>query len=241
MADVRYDRARHDARAAAADTGGHGDVLLAVDAEGHREPLHGGAEPRLPEGLPGAHVVGTEIAIEVAGKREPATRREHRRQERRALLDVPHLAHRVHVEGGQLADVSVGARHLEELAIASRATRPLGEFHFPPRDLHARLGERNDEESGAGMVARRVPVVPAFRAWTRLDPLPDLRVDDLRAVARHTRFEVDAIEYVVEHRLLERDEFAARAIELPQDPRLADREHELPRADVDQDTLIDLV
>src|SRR5688572_17449989 len=91
------------------------------------------------------------------------------------------------------------------------------------------------------MVARGVPVVAAFRAGARAHPLAYLRVDDLWTVPRHARLEVDAVEDIVEHRLLERHELAARAIELPQDAGLADREHELARADVHEHALVHLV
>ena len=46
--DIRNDRCRHVARAAAAETRHDADVLAAVDFEAHRESLGRRPEPRLP-------------------------------------------------------------------------------------------------------------------------------------------------------------------------------------------------
>ena len=73
--------------------------------------------------LAGSHVEGAEVAIEIADERDAAGGRQHRRQERRALLVAPDLVHRPHVVGRELADLAVGARHLEEAAIGLRPAR----------------------------------------------------------------------------------------------------------------------
>ena len=76
--------------------------------------------------LPGLHVERAEAAIEVADetrRRPPVDSTAG--QERRALLVAPHLLHRRHVVGGELADVAVAARHLEEAAIGVRCRRRL--------------------------------------------------------------------------------------------------------------------
>src|SRR5665213_3291132 len=49
---------------AAAKTGGDGDILLAVHAEGDRIALHRGAQPGLPQGLAVSHVNRAEDAVE---------------------------------------------------------------------------------------------------------------------------------------------------------------------------------
>src|SRR5438477_7880952 len=78
--DVRFDGPRDIARAAAAKTGGYGDILLAVDAETHREALHRGAKPRLPQLLARRRVESMEGAVEVTDKGDAGIGRQHSRQ-----------------------------------------------------------------------------------------------------------------------------------------------------------------
>src|SRR5262245_1735989 len=49
--DVRHDRGRHVARAAAAETRHDGDILPPIDREADRESLSRRTEPRFPENL----------------------------------------------------------------------------------------------------------------------------------------------------------------------------------------------
>src|SRR5438477_11190611 len=65
---IRFDGPRDIARAAAAKTGGYRDILLAVDAETHREGLHRGAQPRLPQLLVRRRVERMEGAAEITDK-----------------------------------------------------------------------------------------------------------------------------------------------------------------------------
>ena len=58
---------------------------------------------------------------------------------------------------------------------------------------------------------------------------------------RHAGLRIDAIEDVLEDRFLVAEVLAGPAIELPQDAGLADREHELLIADVDEHALEDFV
>src|SRR5262245_60625352 len=241
MPDVRRNRARDISRAAPAESGCHSNVLLASHRERDRETLYGGAETDLPKLFARPNVVCVEVPIEIAREHHSATCRERCCKKRRALLDAPDLAHGVHIERSKLADVAVRARHFVEATVAGGAAGPLLEFHLAAREFHARLRQRNDEEPCAGVVARRVPVVAAFGTRARLHPISDLRRHDLGPVSRHAGFEIDAIKHVVENRLFECDVFAALAIDLPQDPRLADCEHELPAAHVDEHALVDLV
>ena len=185
MPDLRRDGARHLPRAAAAEPGRHRDVLLAVHREADRETLHGRRQPRIPEDLARLHVEGAEVAIEIADKRQAAGGRQHRGEERRALLVAPQLLHRADVVGGQLADVALRPGHLEEPAIRGDAAAALAELDLPAHDLHARLAQRNDQRVGRLVVAHRLPVVPAFGARARLNPLLDLLLDDVGPIGRH--------------------------------------------------------
>src|SRR5690242_2807139 len=66
IVNVRIEDARHHARAAAAEAGGHGDVLLAAHAERHGEALDGRAQPRFPQHFAVADVHGAEHAVHIA-------------------------------------------------------------------------------------------------------------------------------------------------------------------------------
>ena len=150
--------------------------------ERHREALHRRAEPRLPEHRAGLHVERAEAAIEIADERDPAGGRQHRGEERRALLDAPHLLHRRDIVGRQLADVAVRARHLEEAPI--RVVPPAPSFSSilrPDISMHDWLSGMISDV-GRRVVAHRLPVVAALGARARLDPLLDLLLDDVGAV-----------------------------------------------------------
>src|SRR5437867_2718148 len=140
---IRRDRRRHEPRAAAAVAARDADVLLAVDAEGDRESLHRRRQPRLPQYRAGLDVEGAEPAIEIAREDDPARGRNGGCHERRALLVRPHLLHRPDVERGQLADVTVRARQLEEAAARAAAVPAAFPLLDPLRaDLDAALAER---------------------------------------------------------------------------------------------------
>src|ERR1051325_3434674 len=121
MVHIRGDRGRYLRRAAAAETGGNGEILLAIDRESDGESLNRGSKPGLPDCLAGLYVEGPELAIKVADESDSTSRRKHRRQKRRALLDGPVLFHRLHVEGSQLADVPVRAGHFDKAPQSGRA------------------------------------------------------------------------------------------------------------------------
>src|SRR5262245_56089522 len=140
MPDVRRNRARDISRAASAESGCDGNVLLASHSERDRETLYGRAETDLPELLARSNIVCVEVTIEIPRKHHSPTCRKRCSKERRALLDAPDLAHGVHVERRKLTDVAVRARHFVEAAVAGCAAGALLEFHLPPRKLHARLG-----------------------------------------------------------------------------------------------------
>ena len=160
-------------------------------------------EPRLPQHLAGRDVDGLELAVEIADERDAAARREHGRQERRALLERPQLLHRARVVRRELADVAVGARHLEEAPVGARAAAARDEL-----DLLARGSRCSFDYSG--MISRdvgawcvdRLPVVAAFGARAALHPLADLARDDVGAIARLAGLGIDAVEDVLEQRLV---------------------------------------
>src|SRR6266571_144717 len=234
MTHVRADGARNLPRAAAAEARRHRDVLPSGDAERDRITLDGRAEPRLPERFTGLHVERAERPIEIAHEPDAARRRQHRREERRALLAAPDFLHRLHVVRRELADVALAAGHLEETAVRAGAARSVGELDLAARHLHARLAERDDEQPRARVIAHRLPVVPALGAGTRLHPLAGLLLEDVAPVLRRAGLRVDRLEDVLEHRFLVAEEPAILPIDLPQDARLADREHDLLVADVDE-------
>src|SRR5207248_10190429 len=100
MAHIRFDGPRDIARAAAAKTGGYGDILLAVDAETHREALHRGAQPRLPQLLARRRVESMEGAVEITDKRDAAIGRQHAGQPFGPPIAVPLLLHGADAGGG---------------------------------------------------------------------------------------------------------------------------------------------
>src|SRR5690606_9860273 len=133
-------------RAAAAETGRDRYVLTAIDGERDRKSLHRGREPRLPQGPAGPDVDRAKRAIQIADEGDASCRRQHRREERRPLLERPGLPHGVDVEGGQLADVAVRARHLVEAPIRAAGTPAAGGLRNRLRaDREAALADRNDQ------------------------------------------------------------------------------------------------
>src|SRR5207244_1386104 len=103
------------------------------------------AEPRLPQRVAGPDVERPERAIEIADEADTARRGDHAGEVRRSLLAAPDLFHRLHIVGGELADVAVGAGHLEEAAVRARAAGTVREFQLAAVHLHARLTERNHQ------------------------------------------------------------------------------------------------
>ncbi len=212
--------------------------MLAVDGEADREALHRRREPRLPDDAAVAHVDGLEAAVEIAGEGDAAGRRQHGRQERRALLERPGLLERVDVERGELADVAVRARHRIEAPIgaaAAAAARDLLDGLRAQRG--AALAERNDQLPRRRVEAHRVPVLAAGRARARVDPLADLVLEDVGPVARPARLAIEARPDVLEHRFLVAEILAGPAVVLPQHAVLADGEHPLLGAGVDEHAL----
>src|SRR5262245_25433276 len=88
----------HAARAAAAEAGGDGNVLLAVHGEADRVPLYGRGETRFPHDAAVAHIDRLEASGEISREGESACCGQHRCQKRRALLQRPSLFHRVDIE-----------------------------------------------------------------------------------------------------------------------------------------------
>src|SRR6185503_20721480 len=144
-------------------------------------------------------------------------RRDDGRQERRALLKRPELLHRPRVVSRELADVAVGARHLEEAPVGARAPAAGDLLDLLAADLDAALAQRNDQALRRRVMRHRLPVVAAFGRRTSLHPVADFRRDDVGAIARLTGLGIDAIEDVLEHGLLVAEESARLAVELPQD------------------------
>src|SRR5207244_5646378 len=98
-----------------------------------------------------------------------ARRRDRRRQERRALRVRPLLLHRRHVEGRELADLPVGARHLEEAPRRSTtAAAALFQIDLLPVDLETALAERNDQFLCPSVIRGCGPVVTALGARASL-------------------------------------------------------------------------
>src|SRR5205823_5993724 len=106
---------------------------------------------------------------------------------------------------------------------------------------HAALAEWNDDRVAGLMVARRRPVLPAFRSRTRGQQLIDVLVDDFLAIGGLAGLGIDLDEDVLENCLARLEILGVDAIELPQDARLADGHHRLPVAVIDQDALEHLI
>src|SRR5690606_10793874 len=121
------------------------------------------------------------------------------------------------------ADVAVAARHLVETPIGAAgaaAARPLLDRLRADRD--ARLTQRNDELTRRRVIARRLPVVPAFRARAAVDPIADFVLENVAPIARRARLAVEALPDVLEDRLDVAEVAAGPAIVLPEDAVLAD-------------------
>ena len=72
MVHVRLDHPGNVPRTSAAEASRDGDVLSSTDTERYRKALHRRAESNLPENLPGVHVQGSEVAIQIADKGQTA-------------------------------------------------------------------------------------------------------------------------------------------------------------------------
>src|SRR6266850_5872719 len=214
--DVGRDGRRHETRAAAAVSGRHGDVLPAVDAERDREALDRRAEARLPEDLSRLHVERAEHAIEIADEREAAGRRDRRRHERRALRVRPVLFQCADVEGAELADVAVAARHL--IKPPSRAAATAAAFLLLDLlrvHLEAALAERDDQLVVRLVIRGRRPVVATLGARATLHPDAELLLEDVGAVRRPAGSRIEALPHVLENGFLVAQVLAGLAIELP--------------------------
>src|SRR5690606_16397527 len=127
----------------------------------------------------GRHVDGFELAIEIADERDAAARRQHGREERRALLERPQLVERTRLVSGELADVAIRARHLEEPAVRARATAARDALDLARPHLDAALAQRDDDALRRHVVARGLPIVTTLGARARLHPLAHLVRDDV--------------------------------------------------------------
>src|SRR5207247_902289 len=189
--NVWRDGGRHETRAAAAVPGRHGDVLPAVDAERHREALDRRAEARLPQDLSRLHVKCAEHAIEIADEREAAGRRDRRRHERRALRVRPVLFQCADVEGAELADVAVAARHLvEPPSGAAAAAAAFLLLDFLRVHLETALAERDDQLVVRLVIRGRRPVVAALGARASLYPYAELLLEEIGRASCRERVEL---------------------------------------------------
>ena len=83
--------------------------------------------------LAGFCVQCADVTIEIADEYDAACRRQRGRQERRALLELPHLLHRPHVIRRELAGCSLLFGRVLEQTIGSRTAATLGERHIRAR------------------------------------------------------------------------------------------------------------
>jgi len=83
--------------------------------------------------------------------------------------------------------------------------------------------------------------VAALRAGARIHPLAGLLLENVGPILRRAALGVDRLEHVLEDRFLVAEELPVPAIELPENPRLADREDELLIAEIDEHALEDFV
>src|SRR5687768_15042967 len=95
--DFRRDRIRHQPWTTAASTCRYRDVLLAVDAVGHRESLNSRSEFGFPKHLAALDIDGFEHLITIADESHTARRRDDAGQESGALLEFPHFFQSPHV------------------------------------------------------------------------------------------------------------------------------------------------
>ena len=104
---------------------------------------------------------------------------------------LPDLLHRSHVVSSQFADVLVAARHVFEHAIAAAAACAFRQGDFTRREVHARLAQGRDQQTGRRVVAHRLPVLTALGARTNGDRLAELHLVDVGSVSRHTGLRID--------------------------------------------------
>ena len=187
IVNVGQNRARDVARAPAAEACRYGDVLFAANAERYGKALHRRAKARLPQRFAGVDVDGAKDAVEVADEGDAAGGRENGGEKGRALLHVPYFLHRLHIEGGEAADVAVGSWHFVKQAVAHGSARAVDELHFAAGHFHAALAERDDQPLGGGIVAHGLPVVAALGAGAHGSPLADFLFEYVGAVREFSR------------------------------------------------------
>ena len=188
--------------------------------------MHRGGKARLPEDTARVDIEGSEHSVQVAGEGHASGRRDHARQEWRALFVFPNLAHGPHVVCRQLADVAVSTRHLKEppqSAVAATATRYL--FDRLPIHIQATLTQGNDQPVSRRVVGHRRPILAAFGRRARRDPFSDALLNDVVAIMRFPGLRVDRIVHILEHHFLVAEVFSRLAVQLPQNTGLTRAEH----------------
>ena len=173
MLDLRRDRPRHAARAAAAEPRRDRDVLLAAGAERDRESLHRRAEPRLPQHFAGLDVEGAEVAIEIADEGDAAARssapRSGTARAARGSTPPSSSSRRRRRACRRCRRCRASRRSGGRRAVPPRAlrrTRPCA----PTISMHDWLSGMISSR-GRRVIAHRLPVVAALGARARRHPL----------------------------------------------------------------------
>src|ERR1700730_649173 len=123
MMNVGSDGKRDLPRAAATESSRNSDVLFPVNAERNWEALNRSSQARVPKHRSVVHIHCLESSIQVAGESDSTGRRKHGCQERRSLLDGPHLLHRFDIERSQFSNVAIASRHLRETPLSRGPAR----------------------------------------------------------------------------------------------------------------------
>src|SRR4030095_3384281 len=154
----------------------------------------GRREPRFPQDLARFDIECPEMPIEISGERDATGRGDDSGHERRPLFVGPHFFHGPDVEGSQLADIAVRARHLVETpARSAAASAPFFLLDALGVDFETALAERNDDLVGAGVMAGRGPIMTAFGARTALNPFAEALLENVAAIGGPAGLRIDTV------------------------------------------------
>ena len=101
--------------------------------------LHRCTQPGFPKNFTVIDIKSLEVSIEVADEYQITGCGYRAGVQRGALLMTPHFFHGVYMVGADLAEIAVGAGHLEELAAGRQASATLHQGDFPSRILQTSL------------------------------------------------------------------------------------------------------
>src|SRR5678816_2339927 len=119
-------------------------------------------------------------------------------------------------------------RHLVKAPIRTSATAAAGHLLDVLRAQgSAALTQRDDQLTRRAVKAHRMPILSTGCAWTCVDPLPNLAVQDVFSIARRAVVRIEARPDVLKDRLDVTFVLARDAVVFPEDTVFSDGEHPL--------------